>query len=256
MADKLTAPLYSSDGKSKGEVTLDAAVFGIEPNGPVMHQVVTAQLAAARAGTHSTKTRAEVRGGGRKPWRQKGLGRARHGSIRSPSWTGGGVAHGPKPRDYSQRTPKKMKRLALRSALSTRAADGQIRVVEGFDWDGPKTKRARDFLTAIDAGAKVLVVLDHSDDVAYLSLRNLENVVVNGQLNPYDVLWADTVVFTAGTLDAATGASDYSVGEEDFVKEADSPPPTDDRNDEDAVGGERSAVGEPEPTEAEADEEL
>jgi len=219
VADKLTAPLYSSDGKSIGEVTLDAAIFGIEPNGPVMHQVVTAQLAAARAGTHSTKTRAEVRGGGRKPWRQKGLGRARHGSIRSPSWKGGGVAHGPKPRDYSQRTPKKMKRLALRSALSTRAADGQIRVVEGFDWDGPKTRRAVDLLKAMDAGAKVLVVIDHSDDVAYLSLRNLEKVVINGQLNPYDVLWADTVVFTVGTLDAATGASDYSIGEEDFVKE-------------------------------------
>jgi len=219
VADKLTAPLYSSDGKSKGDVTLEAAVFGIEPNVPVLHQVVTAQLAAARAGTHNTKTRAEVRGGGRKPWRQKGLGRARHGSIRSPSWTGGGVAHGPKPRDYSQRTPKKMKRLALRSALSTRAADGQIRVVEGFDWDAPKTKRAIDLLSAMEVGGKVLIVLDHSDDVAYLSLRNVENVVINDQLNPYDVLWADTVVFTADTLGAATGTSDYSVGEEDFVKE-------------------------------------
>ncbi|NNC75043.1 MAG: 50S ribosomal protein L4, partial [Acidimicrobiia bacterium] len=195
----MTAPLFSSDGKSKGDVTLEAAVFGIEPNVPVMHQVVNAQLAAARAGTHSTKTRAEVRGGGRKPWRQKGLGRARHGSIRSPSWTGGGVAHGPKPRDYSQRTPKKMKRLALRSALSTRAADGQLRVVEGFDWDAPGTKRAAELLSAMETGAKVLVVLDRSDDVAYRSLRNLESVVVNSQLNPYDVLWADTVVFTADT---------------------------------------------------------
>lgn len=112
-----------------------------------------------------------------------------------------------------------MKQLALRSALSTRASGGQIRVVEGFDWDSPKTKRAHELLQAIDAGSKVLVVLDRSDDVAYLSLRNLENVVINGQLNPYDVLWADTVVFTAGTLDAATGAGDYSVGDEDFVKE-------------------------------------
>jgi len=219
VADNLTAPLYSSDGKPKGELTLEAAVFGIEPNVSVMHQVVTAQLAAARAGTHSTKTRAEVRGGGRKPWRQKGLGRARHGSIRSPSWTGGGVAHGPKPRDYSQRTPKKMKRLALRSALSTRAADGQVRVVEGFDWDAPKTKRAIDLLSALDTGAKVLVVLDRSNDVAYRSMRNLENVVINSQLNPYDVLWADTVVFTVDTLASATGARDYSVGDEDFVKE-------------------------------------
>ena len=235
MADKLTAPLFSSDGKSKGDVTLEATVFGIEPNVPVLHQVVTAQLAAARAGTHSTKTRAEVRGGGRKPWRQKGLGRARHGSIRSPSWTGGGVAHGPKPRDYSQRTPKKMKRLALRSALSTRAAGGQIRVVEGFDWDAPKTKRATDLLAAMEVGGKVLVVLDHSDDVAFLSLRNLENVVINDQLNPYDVLWADTVVFTAHTLGAATGSSDYSVGEEDFVKES-------------AVGSQPSAVGQSDDT--------
>jgi len=199
----------------------------------VMHQVVTAQLAAARAGTHNTKTRAEVRGGGRKPWRQKGLGRARHGSIRSPSWTGGGVAHGPKPRDYSQRTPKKMKRLALRSALSARAAGGQIKVVEGFDWDTPKTSRATALLSAMEAGGKVLLVLDRSDDIAYLSLRNVENVVINDQLNPYDVLWADTVVFTADTLGAASGTSDYSVGEEDFVKES-------------AVGSQPSAVGQSE----------
>ena len=223
MADKLTAPLFSADGTAKGEVTLDAAVFGIEPNVPVMHQVVTAQLAAARSGTHSTKTRAEVRGGGRKPWRQKGLGRARHGSIRSPQWTGGGVAHGPKPRDYSQRTPKKMRQLALRSALSARAADGQIRVVDQFDWDKPKTKKATTLLSAMETGKKVLMVLEHGDEVAYRSMRNIEGVVVNGQLNPYDVLWADTVVFTSDTLDAATGAKDYSVGDEDFVREDPSP---------------------------------
>ena len=161
MADKLTAPLFGADGTAKGEVTLDAAVFGIEPNVPVMHQVVTAQLAAARSGTHSTKTRAEVRGGGRKPWRQKGLGRARHGSIRSPSWTGGGVAHGPKPRDYSQRTPKKMRLLALRSALSARAADGNIRVVDRFDWEEPKTRKATALLSAMETGKKVLMVLEH-----------------------------------------------------------------------------------------------
>ena len=219
MADTLTAPLFSADGKSKGEVKLDAAIFGIEPNVPVMHQVVTAQLAAARAGTHNTKTRAEVRGGGRKPWRQKGLGRARHGSIRSPSWTGGGVAHGPKPRDYSQRTPKKMKQLALRSALSARAAEGQIRVIDEFDWDTPNTKRAAELLRSMDTGAKVLVVVDRANRVVNRSLRNLENVVINGQVNPYDVLWADTVVFTSATLDAITGAKDYSVGEEDFVRE-------------------------------------
>ena len=122
-------------GGTAGSVDLDDAVFGIEPNVPVMHQVVTAQLAARRAGTHSTKTRAERRGGGAKPWRQKGTGRARHGSIRSPQWRGGGIAHGPKPRDYTQRTPKKMVKLALRSALSDRAADGKVLVVDSFDFD-------------------------------------------------------------------------------------------------------------------------
>ncbi len=249
MADKLSAPVYSSDGASKGEVTLDAALFGIEPNMAVLHQVVTAQLAAARAGTHSTKTRAEVRGGGRKPWRQKGLGRARHGSIRSPSWTGGGVAHGPKPRDYNQRTPKKMKRLALRSALSARAGQGQVRVVDRFDWQEPKTKRAADLLQAIEAGTKVLMVLDRADTVASLSLRNLQNVVVNGQLNPYDVLWADTVVFTTSTLNAATGASDYSVGDEDFVKEGDSSEPAAANDELPAVGQTEESKGEAQATE-------
>ena len=158
MADKLTADLYSADGTKKRAVDLAPEIFGSEPNTAVMHQVVTAQLAAARAGTHSTKTRAEVRGGGRKPWRQKGLGRARHGSIRSPQWAGGGVAHGPKPRDYSQRTPKKMKRLALRSALSVRAAAGKVKVVETFDtWDAPKTKNAISLLDAMGINGKVLL---------------------------------------------------------------------------------------------------
>ena len=222
MADtKLTAPLFDAAGKAKGEVTLESAVFGIEPNVPVMHQVVTAQLAAARAGTHNTKTRAEVRGGGRKPWRQKGLGRARHGSSRSPIWSGGGVAHGPKPRDYSQRTPKKMKRLALRSALSTRAAAGQVRVVDQFDWAEPKTKRAVGLLDAIDAGPKVLLVLGAGDGTARRSFRNLAGVVVNesGQVNTYDVIWADSVVFTSEALGRVMGQGDYSVGDEDFVKD-------------------------------------
>src|SRR5919106_6110610 len=158
MAD-LKAPLFKLDGSSGGEIKLDAEVFGIEPNMSVLHQVVTAQLAAARAGTASTKTRAQVRGGGRKPWRQKGLGRARHGSIRSPIWVGGGIAHGPQPRDYAQRTPKKMKRLALRSALSARAAESAIKVVEDIDWSAPKTKQALNLLDAIDAKGKTLVVL-------------------------------------------------------------------------------------------------
>lgn len=204
MNEKLTAELYSADGTAQGEVELSPEVFGIEPNMAVMHQVVTAQLAAARAGTHSTKTRAEVRGGGRKPWRQKGLGRARHGSIRSPQWAGGGVAHGPKPRDYSQRTPKKMKRLALRSALSARAADGQIKVVETFDiWDEPRTRQAIELLDAMGLSGKVLLIAEDHEKNAIKSFRNLRRVIASslGQANTYDVLWADAIVMSSGTLD-------------------------------------------------------
>jgi large subunit ribosomal protein L4 len=204
VADQLTAELFAVDGKQTGEVELNPDIFGIEPNVAVMHQVVTAQLAAARAGTHSTKTRAEVRGGGRKPWRQKGLGRARHGSIRSPQWAGGGVAHGPKPRDYSQRTPKKMKRLALRSALSARAADGRIKVVEDFDvWAEPKTKNATALLEAMGITGKVLLLAEDHERTAIKSFRNIEGVIASnlGQANTYDVLWAETVVMSKGTLD-------------------------------------------------------
>jgi len=203
MADAPTAQLYTADGTSKGEVDLNPDIFGIVPNRDVMHQVVTAQLAAKRAGTHSTKTRAEVRGGGAKPWRQKGLGRARHGSIRSPQWVGGGVAHGPKPRDYSQRTPKKMKRLALRSALSDRAANGHIRVVESFDiWDEPKTKNAVALLEAMGVTGKVLLIAEDHERSAIKSFRNLDHVIASnlGQANTYDVLWAETVIMSQGTL--------------------------------------------------------
>jgi large subunit ribosomal protein L4 len=219
MAEKLTAELFSADGSRQGEVELSAEVFGIEPNVPVMHQVVNAQRAAARAGTHSTKTRAEVRGGGRKPWRQKGLGRARHGSIRSPQWAGGGVAHGPKPRDYSQRTPKKMKRLALRSALSTRAAAGQVKVVETFDvWDEPRTKQAVALLEAMDVSGKVLLIAEDHERVAIKSFRNLRRVIASnlGQANTYDVLWADTIVMSRGTLDLGQsvrrGTAEHAAG--------------------------------------------
>ena len=208
MADKLTAELYNADGKKTGSVDLKEEIFGIEPNTAVMHQVVTAQLAARRAGSHSTKTRAEVRGGGRKPWRQKGLGRARHGSIRSPQWAGGGVAHGPKPRDYSQRTPKKMKRLALRSALSVRAAAGKIKVVESFDvWDTPKTKNAIKLLDAMDVSGKVLLLAEDHEKAAIKSFRNLKSVIASslGQANTYDVLWADTIVMSQGTLELGQG---------------------------------------------------
>jgi large subunit ribosomal protein L4 len=204
MADRLTAELYSADGAPVGEVDLNPDIFGIEPNMAVMHQVVTAQLAAARAGTHSTKTRAEVRGGGKKPWAQKGLGRARHGSIRSPQWIGGGVAHGPKPRDYSQRTPKKMKRLALRSALSVRAAEGQIKVVEDFGvWDEPRTKNATALLAAMGITGKVLLLAEDHERTAIKSFRNIDGVIASnlGQANTYDVLWAETIVMSKGTLD-------------------------------------------------------
>ena len=204
MADRLAAELFTADGKQTGEVDLNPDIFGIEPNVAVMHQVVTAQLAAARAGTHSTKTRSEVRGGGAKPWRQKGLGRARHGSIRSPQWKGGGVAHGPKPRDYSQRTPKKMKRLALRSALSARAADGRIKVVEDFDvWAEPKTKNATALLEAMGVTGKVLLLAEDHERTAIKSFRNIEGVIASnlGQANTYDVLWAETIIMSKGTLD-------------------------------------------------------
>ncbi len=204
MSDQPTAELFKADGTRSGEVDLNPDIFGIEPNEAVMHQVVTAQLAAARAGTHSTKTRAEVRGGGRKPWRQKGLGRARHGSIRSPQWIGGGVAHGPKPRDYSQRTPKKMKRLALRSALSVRAADGQIKVVEDFGaWTEPKTKNATALLSAMGVTGKVLLLAEDHERTAMKSFRNIDGVIASnlGQANTYDVLWAETVIMSKGTLE-------------------------------------------------------
>jgi large subunit ribosomal protein L4 len=222
MAD-IKAPLFKSDGKPGGDIKLDVEVFGIEPNLDVLHQVVTAQLAAARAGNASTKRRSEVRGGGRKPWRQKGLGRARHGSIRSPIWVGGGIAHGPQPRDYAQRTPKKMKRLALRSALSARAAESAIMVVDDIDWTAPKTKQAVSLLRAMEAEGKTLVVLNQLDGSAGKSFRNLTNVrlVEPGHLTAYDVLWSDQVVFTSHTVGSVGRSSKYEVSESDFVKEDD-----------------------------------
>jgi large subunit ribosomal protein L4 len=189
-------------GADAGTLELDDATFGIEPNVSVMHQVVTAQLAARRAGTQSTKTRAEVRGGGAKPWKQKGTGRARQGSIRSPQWVGGGVALGPKPRSYAQRTPKKMVRLALRSALSDRAADGKVVVVDDWAFDAPSTKAAVAALSALDLEGRVLVVLSRDDVAAWKSFRNLPSVHVLevAELNTYDVLVSDVVVFTRATV--------------------------------------------------------
>ncbi|OFW53828.1 MAG: 50S ribosomal protein L4 [Actinobacteria bacterium RBG_16_70_17] len=217
----MTAALYNSAGERVGEVALDPAVFGIEPNVAVMHQVVTAQLAAARSGTADTKTRGEVSGGGKKPWRQKGLGRARQGSIRSPQFRGGGTVFGPHPRSYRQRTPKKMRRLALHSALSARAAEGQVKVVESFDWAEPKTKQAVGLLKAMEVSGKALVVLGKGDEVAVRSLGNLPQVVLTGpgRLATYDVLWADTLIFTRETVGMAGGTARFEVAGDDFVRE-------------------------------------
>jgi large subunit ribosomal protein L4 len=225
VADKVIAALYTSAGVLAGEIALDPAVFGIVPNVAVMHQVVTAQLAAARAGTADTKTRGEVRGGGKKPWRQKGLGRARQGSIRSPQFRGGGAVFGPHPRDYTQRTPKKMKRLALRSALSDRASESQVKVVEAFDWAEPKTKQAVALLAGMEASGKVLVVLGPGDDTAKRSFSNLPQVMLTapGRLATYDVLWADTLVFTRETVGLAGGGTRYEVAGDDFVREEGDP---------------------------------
>ena len=199
------------------KVTLDEAVFGIEPNQAVLHQVVTAQLAARRAGTQSTKTRAEVRGGGAKPWKQKGTGRARQGSIRSPQWRGGGVALGPKPRSYKQRTPKKMVKLALRSALSDRNAEGKVLVVDAWAFDAPSTKSAKAALTDLGLDGRVLVVLEDGDANAFKSFANLPEVqtLPASELNAYDVLVNDWVVFTDATLPSSEPAAGADPEEQD-----------------------------------------
>ena len=196
--------VLSLTGAAAGSVELDDHTFGIQPNVAVMHQVVTAQLAARRSGTQSTRTRAESRGGGAKPWAQKGTGRARHGSIRSPQWRGGGVALGPKPRSYAQKTPRKMIRLALRSALSDRAAEGRVVVVDAWNFDVPKTKDAVAALAAVGVQGRALVVAECGDEITWKSFANLAEVHVlsPGELNAYDVLVSDYVVFTRATLPA------------------------------------------------------
>ena len=208
--------VLSTAGKKSGSVELDDAWFGIEPNVAVMSQVVTAQLAARRAGTQSTKTRSEARGGGAKPWAQKGTGRARAGSSRSPIWRGGGVALGPKPRKYIQKTPKKMVNLALRSALSDRAAEGKVLVVDSWGWDEPKTKDAKAALAALKTEGRVLVVLADGDAVAARSFRNLPEVqlIRARELNAYDVLVNDCVVFTQATLPSSAAAEAAAPAEE------------------------------------------
>ena len=194
--------LKSRDGKDAGPLELDSAVFGVQPNVPVMHQVVTAQLAARRAGTQSTKTRSEVSGGGKKPFKQKGTGNARQGSTRAPHFSGGGVALGPKPRKYGQKTPKKMIALALRSALSDRAAEGKVVVVDAWNFATPKTKDAKAALAALGIDGKALVVVDTNDTNTVRSFLNLPNVqlIETGELNAYDVLCSDYVVFSKSTL--------------------------------------------------------
>ncbi len=214
-------------GKASGSVELPAEIFDVQVNVPLIHQVVVAQLAAARQGTHDTKTRAEVSGGGRKPYKQKGTGRARQGSIRAPQFTGGGISHGPHPRDYSQRTPKKMKAAALRGALSDRARDGRIHVVTEFvSGDTPSTKAAMKALAALGLEGNLLVAIDRADDVSALSLRNVTDVhlIYVDQLNTYDVLVSDQVVFTSAALDVflagpTTGKSVKAVATESEAAE-------------------------------------
>jgi large subunit ribosomal protein L4 len=200
-----TVGVLTPEGTTAGSVDLPAEVFDVQANIPLMHQVVVAQLAAARQGTHKAKTRGEVAGGGKKPYKQKGTGRARQGSIRAPQFTGGGVVHGPVPRDYSQRTPKKMKVAALRGALSDRAREGRLHVVEAFvSGETPSTKAALKTLRTATERARVLVVLAANDELNWLSLRNLGgdgvHLIEAGQLNTYDVLVADDVVFTKDAL--------------------------------------------------------
>jgi len=197
-------PVRTLDGRKSRRVSLPAEIFGVEPNLSLMHQVVVAQLAAKRQGTASTKTRGEVRGGGAKPYRQKGTGRARQGSTRAPQFEGGGIVHGPTPRSYAQRTPKKMKAAALRCALSDRAANDRLHIVTGFvEGDLPSTKAALEVLSGISAAKRVLVVALPGDDLTRRSLRNLGQVhlISPTQLNTHDVLVSDDIIFTEEALD-------------------------------------------------------
>jgi large subunit ribosomal protein L4 len=212
----LKIDVKTPDGKVDGSIELPAELFDAPANIALMHQVVTAQRAAARQGTHSTKTRGQVSGGGRKPYRQKGTGRARQGSTRAPQFTGGGVVHGPKPRDYAQRTPKKMIAAALRGALSDRARNGRIHAVtELVAGQTPSTKSAKEFLGTLTDRKQVLVVIGRSDETGVRSVRNLPGVhtLAPDQLNTYDVLRADDVVFSVEALNAYIAANTASTEE-------------------------------------------
>ncbi|MBK7722636.1 MAG: 50S ribosomal protein L4 [Austwickia sp.] len=200
-----TLDILDPTGAKTGTIELPAEIFDVQTNVPLIHQVVIAQLAAARQGTHATKTRGAVRGGGRKPYRQKGTGRARQGSIRAPQFTGGGTVHGPQPRDYSQRTPKKMKAAALRGALSDRARNGRICVVTGVaQGESPSTKSAAALLVSLSSRPHLLVVMGRDDTQTLLSVRNIAAVhaLYVDQLNTYDVMCADDVIFTQDALTA------------------------------------------------------
>src|ERR1700753_2870561 len=212
----LEIQVKTPDGKVEGSIELPAELFDAPANIALMHQVVTAQRAAARQGTHSTKTRGDVSGGGKKPYRQKGTGRARQGSTRAPQFTGGGVVHGPKPRDYSQRTPKKMIAAALRGALSDRARNGRIHAItELVSGQTPSTKRAKAFLGTLTDRKKVLVVIGRSDETGAKSVANLPGVHILSpdQLNTYDVLRADDVVFSVEALNAYIEANTHTAEE-------------------------------------------
>jgi large subunit ribosomal protein L4 len=224
----LTLERHAADGSVLGTVELDETIFGVAVNVPLIHQVVTAQLAARRSGTQSTKTRAEVAGGAAKPFRQKGTGNARQGTNRAPHFSGGGVALGPRPRKYDQKTPKKMIRAALRCALSDRANEGGLRLVDSFGLSAPKTKSAVAVLAAIGAEGRVLVVLSRDDEVTARSLSNLPHVVAlpGDQLTAFDVLSADVVVFTDETLPGGSGAAvDLSDAAEPDAAEPDAAEP-------------------------------
>ena len=214
-AAKLKAKVIDSSGSASGDIDLPAEIFGGEVNVPVMHQVVTAQLAAARSGTASTKTRSEVRGGGTKPWRQKGTGRARHGSIRSPIWVGGGVVWGPKPRSHAVRVNRKVRKAALRSALADKAQADRVWVLDGFD--EPKTKAAAACLKAAGVEGKVLLVLDPEDETSRTvdrAFRNLGSAAfaLVGSLSTYDILVADALLFTRGAYDKLVNSGRLTTG--------------------------------------------
>lgn len=210
--------VLDAKGKKAGTVELPASVFDVQTNVPLIHQVVTAQLAAARQGTHKTKGRGEVSGSGRKPFKQKGTGRSRQGSVRAPEHTGGGIVHGPVPRDYAQRTPKKMIAAALLGLLSDRARGERLHVVSGIGGDTPSTKAAVETLAALNGGAgvskNVLVVLDRADENAAKSVRNLKSlhVLFADQLNAYDVVVSDDVVFTKSAFEAFVASKTKEAG--------------------------------------------